>query len=142
LNDPLAQFRRNPEPESVRNQAQVPDEHRALRVAIDALHQIPDTPLSGEYNSTHALISVLETAYENAERELEQQRVSTPMMDLGVEAAVEHDVRLWKDGRQDGIQEPVSTPMTDAEIEKAAHAIQLLDEAARTHQRQDIEPEM
>ena len=145
--DPLAPFRRKPEPEPGRNQAQVPDEHRALRAAIDALNQIPNTPLSGAYKSTYALIPVLETVYKNAERELEQQRGFTPMTDAEIDAAVEHDLRVLEESQdkepEQGLKpEPVYTRMTDAEVEKAAHAIQLLEEAARAHKEQDIEPEI
>jgi len=149
--DPLAPFRRGskqPEPKRGLEQAQGSDEHRALRAAIDALHQLPDSPLSGDYKSTHALLPVLETAYQNAERELEQHRGFTPTTDVQIEAAVEHDIHLFEAVRQDwqeeqGVKpEPAEPPMTEAELEKAAHAAQLLADAIQARQRQDREPEM
>ncbi len=91
--DPLAPFRREPkqelrEPdtgaseitwsEEGRRQGP-PDEHRALRAAIDALNQIPNTPLSGAYKNIYALIPVLETVYRNAE---DTARALTPLEEL------------------------------------------------------------
>ena len=66
-NDPLAAYRRE---RSQRNgmglgQPQEPlTEHQALRLAIDALNQIPNRSLNGEHRNTYALIPVLEQAYE------------------------------------------------------------------------------
>ena len=75
-NDPLAAYRRE---RSQRNNVdfgqgskagkpgQAPEpltEHQALRLAIDALNQIPNRSLNGEHRNTYALIPVLEQAYE------------------------------------------------------------------------------
>lgn len=73
-NDPLASFRR-PLPEGWQNgqEQDVLTEHEALRLAIDAFHQMPDSRLAGEYPSTYHLLPVLEAAYNNAERELAKE---------------------------------------------------------------------
>ena len=78
-NDPLAEFRRE---RSQRNgidlgqgsRADKPDqavepltEHQALRLAIDALNQIPNHAIKGEYQHTYALLPILEQTYERAE---------------------------------------------------------------------------
>jgi hypothetical protein len=149
--DPLAPFRRKPEPGTqAPEQAQVSDEHRALRAAIDALNEIPNTPLKGAYKNTYALIPVLETVWEKAEKEVKQPAANISMTDAEIEAVATHDLELLEAARQERTQEPekglksepVYTRMTDAEVEKAAHAIQLLEEAARAHKEQDIEPEL
>jgi hypothetical protein len=106
--DPLAQFRRGqpprkeePEPQPEYEQAQASDEHRALRAAIEVLNQIPNTPLSGEYKNTYALIPVLETVYNNAERELRQQpQAHISMTDAEIEAAAKHDIEQWDEAKR------------------------------------------
>src|SRR5947209_20460503 len=126
--DPLARFRRGQQPrkeEPEQVQVQTSDEDRALKAAIDALNEIPNTPLKGAYKNTYALIPVLETVYKNAERELEWQRGVTPMTDAEIDAAVEHDLRVLEESQdkepEQGLKsEPVYTRMTDAEVEKAA----------------------
>lgn len=85
-NDPLAAFRRErwqrndmeleqgSKPDKT-DQVQEPlTEHDALRLAIDALNQIPNRSLTGEYRNTYKLLPVLETAYKSAERELNQEQ--------------------------------------------------------------------
>lgn len=113
--DPLAPFRREPKPEedkALPDKIWGSDEHRCLRLAIDALKESPDSPLSGVsgYYSTHALIPTLETVYDKAERELQHSQAHVSMTDKEIEAAVKHDLKLWEDARKDRVQAPDLEP--------------------------------
>ncbi len=73
--DPLASFRR-PLPEGWQSGQErgAITEHEALRLAIDAMRQMPDSRLAGgEHASTFDLLPLLEAAYSSAERELAKE---------------------------------------------------------------------
>ena len=72
--DPLEPFRRQlPEGEQSSLKRGEIIEHEALRLAINALRQMPDFRLAGEHASTYDLLPLLEAAYSSAERELEKE---------------------------------------------------------------------
>jgi hypothetical protein len=110
--DPLGPFRARPrqaEPEP-------PEltEHQALKLAIEALNSVPNARVHMEgYRTTYDLLPELEKTY-RAEEERLQSLVSSaphvPMTDVGIDAAVEHDLKLWEDARQDRAQAPDIEP--------------------------------
>jgi len=77
--DPLAKFRR----ERWQKNDMVPNkepltEHQALRLAINALHEIPHSGISMEgYRNTYALLPELEKAYASGVKE-ERLREAMP----------------------------------------------------------------
>jgi hypothetical protein len=63
--DPLASFRREPH-QAKTGEGQHPlSEHEALKLAIAAINQIPNSRLTGTYASTYELIPALEEATAN-----------------------------------------------------------------------------
>ena len=80
--DPLAAYRRERwQANETKATGQQPvAEHQALRLAIDALNQIPNASLTGEYSTTYELIPVLEKSYRGAEPEIgsRTQEASAP----------------------------------------------------------------
>jgi len=100
--DPLGNFRRSA-PQEPSPQL---DEHSALREAIDALNQIPNTRLAGKYKSTYELLRALDAAYKHVENQLARRQALMPMTDAEIEAAVKHDLTLLEQSGRESEPEP------------------------------------
>ena len=81
-NDPLAPFRRGQQP-AADDQAQQPlTEHRALKLAIEALNEVPNSRVRMEgYANTYKLIPDLEKAYRAGEEHTRLEALASKMYD-------------------------------------------------------------
>jgi hypothetical protein len=70
------------------SQAQEPlSEHEALKLAIEALNQIPNRSLKGEYRNTYELIPVIDKAYRGGGEPENRTQPSSNLLDASREVA-------------------------------------------------------
>ncbi len=81
-NDPLAPFRRGQQPAPSDQAQHSLAEHEALRLAIAALNEVPNSRVRIEgYASTYQLIPDLEKAYREAEEHIKLEALASKMYD-------------------------------------------------------------
>lgn len=143
--DPLAEYRRERSaannmdmPGSKAGKAdQAPEpltEHEALKLAIDALNQIPNRSLTGEYRNTYELIPVLGKAYERGAEPEQQTQPSSPLPDAA-RAVAERLERLADPDKEAGYH-----PSAEANLEMAGVLRAAIGEAEPSLEQKNPEP--
>jgi hypothetical protein len=80
--DPLAPFRREQQPASPDQEQRSLTEHQALRLAIDALNEIPNSRVRmRDYATTYKLIPDLERTYQEGERRARLMELAPMILD-------------------------------------------------------------
>lgn len=80
--DPLAPFRREQQPASSDQEQRSLTEHQALRLAIDALNEIPNSRVRmRDYATTYKLIPDLERTYREGERRAKLMELAPMILD-------------------------------------------------------------